>query len=324
MNLHKPRLNRALSAFDCAKRRWTAIPLRDPHNPVVQRPSSSSRPAEAPAVRKQTLTLTTWNVQASHWSSMPEERCDLIIDHILNGPKSPDVIHLQEVASRVRQFLLNDARIRSRFLATDAEDDTSFKGVPFATMTLLSTTRFRSPLSAEEKGKDEGGSQLVLDSVFRTQLPSRFERDALCVNIASPAAPGTLLRLLNVHLDSLDSQFRRVLQMHVLAGLLREPGCGSGIIAGDFNALTADDHALVDKHGLVDAWVALHGSTGEADGGATWGVGVELEDGSRPGRLDKVVMLGLQPVEIEVLRPGFVEPHRRWSDHCGLRCTFTV
>jgi len=188
-------------------------------------------------------------------------------------------------------------------------------------MTLLSSKRFSSPLLAEEAG--EGGSKMVLDSVFRTRLPSRYKMDGLCVNIAAPAVPGSVLRLLNVHLDSLDSQFRRLVQMHVLAGLLREPGCSGGIIAGDFNAILPEDHMLVDKHELVDAWVALHGSTTGPDGGATWGVGVELGE-LKPGRLDKVVMLGLRPDEIEVLQPGLLGAYTPWSDHCGLGCTFTI
>ena len=144
-------------------------------------------------------------------------------------------------------------------------------------MTLRSSKRFGSPLLAEEE-KGEGGSKMVLDSVFRTELPSRYERDALCVDIATPAAPDQVLRLFNVHLDSLDSQFRRALQMMVLADFLRDPGCSDGIIAGEFNAILTDDHVLVDKHELVNAWLALHGSTTGPDGGATWGVGVELED----------------------------------------------
>ena len=320
MFLDRIRVGRALSAFDRASHRWAAIPLHDPHDPITQRPSS--RPADAHAVGKQTLSLTSWNIQASKPRSVA--RSKLILDHIFKGPKFPDIILLQEVTSSARQSLLSDPRVRSNFLTTDAQDDTSFKGVPFATMTLLSSKRFGSPLLAEEKGEGEGGSKMVLDSVFRTQLPSRYERDALCVNIAAPAAPGQVLRLFNVHLDSLDSQFRRALQMHVLAGLLREPGCSGGIIAGDFNAILPEDHALVDKHELVDAWVALHGSTTGPDGGATWGVGVELEDGLKPRRLDKVVMLGLQPDEIEVLQPGLIDAYTPLSDHCGLRCTFTI
>ena len=33
---------------------------------------------------------------------------------------------------------------------------------------------------------------------------------------------------------------------------LREPGCGGGIIAGDFNAISPEDDGLVDKNKLVD------------------------------------------------------------------------
>ena len=45
MFLYRDRLGRALSAFDHARHRWVAIPLRDPHDHVAQR--SSSRPADA-------------------------------------------------------------------------------------------------------------------------------------------------------------------------------------------------------------------------------------------------------------------------------------
>ena len=238
----------------------------------------------------------------------------------MKGPKFSDIILLQEVTSSARQSLLDDPRVRSGFLTTDAEDDTSFKGLPFATMTLLSSKCFGSPLLAEE---GEGGGRLMLDSVFRMELPSRCGRDALCVGITTPAAPGAVLRLLNVHLDSLDSHFRRALQMRELVGVLREPRCSGGIIAGDFNAILPDDHRLVDKYELLDAWVALHGST-RPDGGATWGVGVGLKGRLKASRLDNVAMLGLKPGEIEVLQPGLIEPDRPWSDHCGLRCTFTI
>ncbi|KNZ81124.1 hypothetical protein J132_03116, partial [Termitomyces sp. J132] len=187
--------------------------------------------------------------------------------------------------------LLGDPRVQSSFLTTDADSDTAFNDVPFATMTLLSNKRFHS--------------KVVVDSVFRTELPSRYGRDALCVNIRHPAEPGSILRLLNVHLDSLHSQFRRTLQIHVLADLLREPGCKGGIVASDFNAI-------------------LHGSKSGPDGGATWGVGAKLEDGLEPGRLDKVVMLGLQPNEIKILQPGLIGGNTRWNDHCGLHCTFTL
>src|SRR6266436_7863812 len=98
------------------------------------------------------------------------------------------------------------------FLTTNTEDDTSYK-----TMMLLSSKHFGSLLLNEE---GEGGGKLMLDSVFCMELPSRYRRDALCMDITAPAASGAVFRLLNVHLDSLDLHFRRALQMLVLAGLL--------------------------------------------------------------------------------------------------------
>lgn len=299
------RLPRALSSFNHVTHRWAAMPLRDPH----QRPSSN--PADA--IGNQSLTLTSWNIQA--WPG-PLARSKFILDHILNGPNFSDIIHLQEVTPSVRQSILDDPRVRSGFLMTDAEDDTSFQRVPFATMTLLSDKRFGSPLL------DEEWSSLMVDSVFRMELHSRCGRDALCVNIIDPAVPDAVVSLLNVHLESQKPHFRRSLQILALANLLREPKCRGGIIAGDFNAILAEDHRLVDELGLLDAWVALHGSTGS--NGATWDVGVELRGGRKACRLDKVVMLGLKPDEIEVLQPGLFGPSRPWSDHCGLCCTFTI
>jgi len=205
----------------------------------------------------------------------------------------------------------------------------SFENVPFATMMLLSSARFASSLDSQKEG--EGGGKLMLGRVSRVALPSKYGRDALCVDIIPQTAPGTVFRLINVHLDSLwDTLHYRAQQMEILADVLSEPGCGGGIIAGDFNAISPEDDGLVDKNKLADAWVALHGRAGPD--GATWGVGVERRDGLGPGRLDKVAMMGSKAEEMEVLRPGPIEVPRPgekpveipWSDHCGLRCTFTV
>ena len=202
---------------------------------------------------------------------------------------------------------------------TDAEDDTSFNRRPFATMTLLSNKRFGSPFLDEE---GEGGGRLMLDSVFRMELPTRDRKDALCVKINAPAASGEVFRPLNVHFDSRDAQFRRTPQIVELFALLREARCRGGTIAGDFSEKPPYDHRIVDENKLIDAWVALHGST-PLDG-EPWAVSVKLEDGMKAGRLGKVLMSGLEPDEIEVLRPSLVGADRPWSDRCGLRCTFTI
>ena len=133
---------------------------------------------------------------------------------------------------------------------TNTEDDTSYK-----TMMLLSSKHFGSPLLNEE---GEGGGKLMLNSVFHMELPSRYGRDTLCMNIATPAASGAIYHLLNVHLNSLDSHFQHALQMLALALLLHEPRCRGGIITGDFNAILPKDHRLINKHGLLDACIRKH------------------------------------------------------------------
>ncbi|KAH8997848.1 Endonuclease/exonuclease/phosphatase [Lactarius hatsudake] len=307
------RLWRTLSAFNPSTRMWAPVHSRNAQSQVTQR-----------------LSLTSWNIDA--FSSRAVSRAKLILGHIFEGPKSSDIIFLQEVTPDVRASLLDDARVRAAFLVTDAEDPTSFEKVPFATMTLLSSARFASSLDSQKEGDGiEAREKLMLGRVSRVTLPSKYGRDALCVDIMPPTTPGTVFRLINVHLDSLgDTLHFRAQQMEILADLLREPGCGGGLIAGDFNAISPEDDGLVDKNNLVDAWVALHGRANPD--GATWGVGVERRDGLGPGRLDKVATMGLKAKEMEVLHPGPIEVPRPgenpveipWSDHCGLRCTFTI
>ncbi|KAL6299810.1 Endonuclease/exonuclease/phosphatase [Sparassis latifolia] len=281
------RLSRTPSAFNRSIRRWEPIPLRNVQSQGTQ-----------------TLSLISWNIDA--FSSRPVSRAKLILSHILKEPESPDILFLQEVTPEVRASLLDDARVRAAFLATDAEDQTSFEDVPFATMTLLSSARFTSLLDSQKGGDGiERGDNFMLGPVSRVILPSKYRRDALCLHY-------------------------RAQQMKILANVLREPGCSGGIIAGDFNAISPGDDGLVDENELVDAWVALHGGA-DLDG-ATWGVGLERRDGLGPRRLDKVAMMGLKAQEIKVLRPGTIEVPRPgekpveipWSDHCGLRFTFII
>ncbi|KAH9992893.1 hypothetical protein BJV77DRAFT_1000439 [Russula vinacea] len=265
------RLMRTLSAFNPSTRMWTPIPSRNAQSQVAQRPSLTSRKID-----------TSWTQS--------------LLSHILEGPKSPDIIFLQEVTPNVRAALLEDARA---FLVTDAEDQTSFEGVPFATMTLLSSARFASGAESQEEGDGiGGGGKFTLGCVSRVTLPSKYGRDGLCVDIIPPtAAPGTVFRLINVHLDSLWYTLPfRAQQMKILADVLREPGCSGGIIAGDFNAISPEDEGLVDKNDLVDAWVALHGRAGPRGGTA--------------GQVGQVAMMGLKAEEMEVIRPGRIEVPR--------------
>lgn len=318
------RFHRALCAFSRSTQRWTPINY---HHQETQTISLPSRRIDS--LSMSSLSLVSWNIDA--FSSRPAERAKRIVSHILARPKLPDIVCLQEVTPSVRIFLLDNARVRDAFLVTDAEDGTCFKDVPFATMTMLSRICFDTGPDLPQDDKTERHERFMIRGVSRVRLPSKYRREALYIDIILPRIPGVVLRLVNVHLDSLeDTLLYRAQQMEILGHILREPGCSGGLIAGDFNAISSGDDGLLGKNGLVDAWVSLHGVADLA--GATWGVGIERQDGLRQGRLDKIAMTGVTATDMKVLRPGLIEVpvpggesrEIPWSDHCGLTCTFTV
>ena len=94
------------------------------------------------------LSLVTQNLDA--FSSRPITRAKLLLDGILEGSKCPDVILLQEVTSDVHAAILANPKVREAFLVTDAQDQTSFEGVPFANMMLLSSKRFAFALESQQ------------------------------------------------------------------------------------------------------------------------------------------------------------------------------
>lgn len=317
-------LQRTVSVFVSSTQRWAPVPS-------IYAPKRVARRFPPPTW----FSLITQNLDGL--SSRPVARArqlldNLLRDHLFRKCKVPDIIFLQEVTLGVRDAILDDPKIRNAFLVTDAEDKTSFDDVPFANMTLLSSQRFAiDPESQREKDRVQGGEKFRLGPVSRIALPSKYGRHALSVDIISPYDLDTACRLVNVHLDSLGVTLpNRIKQVKILSDLLREPGCGGGLIAGDFNAISPEDHTLLDKNELVDAWVKLHGEQGLD--GATWGIGVDRQDGLGPGRLDKVAMLGVQADSMEILPPGLIEVPKPggisdivpYSDHHGLKLSFMV
>ncbi|KAH6886074.1 Endonuclease/exonuclease/phosphatase [Coprinopsis sp. MPI-PUGE-AT-0042] len=311
---------RILSSFNPSKRLWVPTSSRRVPKEVTPPVAQSSR-----------LSLVTQNLDA--FSSRPVSRTKLLLQSIIDESECPDIVFLQEVTSDVRTSILDNPKVREAFLVTDAEDQTSFEEVPFANMTLLSKRRFGfEPESPHEEGSIEPEQKFPFGSVSRVPLPSKYGRCALSVDIIPPSSsPARIYRLINVHLDSLGHTLPfRTEQVEILANLLREPGCDGGLIAGDFNAISPQDHGLLANSGLVDAWIALYGA--EVPSGATWGVGDKQPDGLGPGRLDKVAMLNVEAENMEIVRPGRIEVPRpggdsryiRCSDHCGLKLTFTV
>jgi tyrosyl-DNA phosphodiesterase 2 len=297
--------------------------------------SASSR--SAPHTSQQAIeyntnfVLATWNIDA--FAALPQPRVSGILSRLISLVPAPDIIFLQEVSRPALAFLLGDESVREAWISSEA-DSKNWGGASFATMTLLSKALFR-----------EG--RVRIGPVWRVKFDSRFQRDALCCDIFVPSsnpasssgeAGETLVRLINVHLDSLAIvPSLRPQQLSIVASSLRS--VGRGLVAGDFNPVLPEDRTLVEENGLVDAWQELR----QGEDGFTWGMGGK--EPYPPGRLDKVALLGLVARDIEVMDPGAVvrpgarvglgglieaseqEPQQEgyelapWSDHSGLKCT---
>lgn len=284
------------------------------------------------------LRLVTWNVDA--FGDSHESRMDGILSKLqqmLADDNGPDVVFFQEVSRKALAHLLQSGCFREQWVSSEA-DETNWADVPFATMTLLSRASFEA-LSDTHANRPGSTNASTADAgsrvwpVWRVEYPSRFKRDALCCDIFWDTE--TRIRLINVHLDSLPIQpNQRPRQVAIAANFLRTAGMGRGVITGDWNPVSEEDTALVEENGLVDAWEILR----PGEDGYTWGLDGKSEP-FPPGRLDKVAVLGLKPLDIKVLHPqklsvdhgsggemtaGNGEEGVPWSDHSGLFCSFVI
>lgn len=321
--------------FDKSTSRWATV--------VHSAPSSAEGPEKTPREISSTpnLRLLTWNIDA--FGDRQESRLEGILfklQQMLADGNGPNVIFFQEVSRKALAYLLQHAWIRENWILSEA-DETSWADVPFATMTLLSRSQFGDIISEPELASSRSTADSTynepyysLGPVWRIKYPSRFNRDALCCDILWNRT--VRIRLVNIHLDSLPIQPNlRPRQIAIAASLVRTAGLDYGAIAGDWNPVTEDDKSLVQQNELVDAWDYLH--PGGGYDGFTWGL-----DGRAPfppGRLDKIAVLGLKPVDIQIIHPGELAPvvdsgeestvgNGReavpWSDHSGLVCSLSV
>lgn len=303
---------------------WHAFNKTTSNWEVVQPDLSQT---STPTPQESKLRLLTWNIDA--FGEKPEPRTEAILSKIrqmLTDGNGPAIIFLQEVSKKALSHLLQDDWIRETWISSEA-DETNWAGVQFATMTLLSRSRFSPVASQPSPGTTPSSAWgFSLGPVWRVRYPSRFQRDALCCDILWDRT--TRIRLVNVHLDSLPIQPNlRPQQVSIAADLLRAAGGGGrGLIAGDWNPVTEGDASLVRENGLVDAWEHLR----PGEDGFTWGLDGKGEP-FPPGRLDKVAVLGLTAKDIEVMHPGTLQTATDsgddtvvpWSDHSGLICSFT-
>lgn len=274
-------------AFDTTTLKW--VPVQPGHLDA----RAHSRP----------LRLVTWNVDA--FGDKHESRIDGILSKLqgmLSTGSGPDIVFFQEVSRKALAHLLQSAHFREHWASSEA-DETNWADVPFATMTLLSRSSFGVLSDTVQSGLEPTFSSTVDIGnrpcpVWRVKYPSRFKRDALCCDIFWGTE--TRIRLINVHLDPLPIQpNRRPGQVAIAAKLLRTAGVGRGVIAGDWNPVSEEDATLVQENRLVDAWERLH----PVEEGFTWGLDCKVQPSPR-ARLDKVAVLGLKPLDMQVIRPG--------------------
>lgn len=310
----RTRRNIILSAFHYKINRW--VPIYPPAVPYRQ---------EVPQVG--TLSLLTWNIDFA--SILAIRRTAALMNYIFST-KVPVILFLQEVRPDIHTLLLQHQSIRQHFLITDTKETTFHKSRnSYSNLILLAKRRFNfwSNEGCLIQAADPTGYSVGYAS--REKLPSVFGRDGLFVDLIPQKAPNTYIRLINVHLDSLDHVQFRSKQLHWLANTLSDDGCSGGLIAGDFNAVTPKDDGLLPMNNIEDAWLSLHGD--QHPNACTWSMprrhGFTYPP---PGRLDKVAMRGLTATKMQIIRPGTIEVPKPagksdfvpWSDHSGLLCYF--
>ena len=160
---------------------------------------ASPTPRNIDTARTQALSLVSWNIDAfSLWPSHVPNSSSAISSRVRN---LRTLISSKEATPDIRGFLLDDARVRAAFLVTDAEGKTSFEAWLLRRWHCRPVRACLRPRFAEGDGR---GTERVHARVCRPRgLPSKFGRDALCVDIIPPTARDTFFRLINVHRASL-------------------------------------------------------------------------------------------------------------------------
>jgi tyrosyl-DNA phosphodiesterase 2 len=273
--------------------------------------------------------LITWNIDVLSPGGPP--RMAAALDHlqelVSKAPpgSEPIVIFLQEMSKKDVELIQETKWVQNKFYVTDLAGDQwtqpSF-GPLYGTTTLIDKT-------------------LVVDhKPFRVQVPSRFQRDALFVDIRVRPDSKRVLRLCNTHLESLVAQPPvRPLQVTRAAAYLKDSNNYASVLAGDLNAIEPFDRTLHSENGLKDAYLELGGKE-DADEGYTWGQQAPkaLRDQFGCSRMDKAFYWGhMQAMAFERIGEGVEvrdEQERHSirgaggeifaSDHLGLSILFQL
>ncbi|KAL4916421.1 Endonuclease/exonuclease/phosphatase [Aspergillus aurantiobrunneus] len=263
-------------------------------DPPRWRPSTPEhiRQQPASAANIDRIHLVSWNIDFSTPAS--SERMTTALQYLRdlqsehdqkNGP--PTVIFFQEMVASDLHLIQQAPWVREKFYVTDLSGS-RWRG-SYGTSTLVDR-------------------RLALQRAFRVPYAlSTMQRDGLFVDIK---VHNSIIRLCNTHLESLASgTTRRPVQMKLASEFMHGTNDTSGddvplpaphaaILAGDLNAFAPEDADSPRACNLQDAFLALGGREGTADG-FTWGYQNPswMADKFPCGRLDKVLFCGA----IEVL-----------------------
>jgi tyrosyl-DNA phosphodiesterase 2 len=259
------------------------------------------------------LTIISWNVDFARPEA--DRRLKAALDYLQvfafpgHGRGKPPhcLILLQEIDIDAFNTLLAHPWVREWFTVVPGSVEDGWpKGWTYGTVTLV-----HAPLA---------NSACV-------HFESWMGRNALVTDITVAGGGeaeqgGRILRVVNTHLESLPQGTpTRVVQMGVIAGMLREVG---GITCGDMNAIAPSDATLPEQNGLLDAWELRR--DGEDEEGTTWGY--QPMTRYPPGRLDKILYTESDVFRIKDVRRlavGLKMPGGGWvSDHYGLACSVEV
>ncbi|EKM58312.1 uncharacterized protein PHACADRAFT_252530 [Phanerochaete carnosa HHB-10118-sp] len=265
------------------------------------------------------MQLLTWNVDAM--ADGCQDRIVTILtyaQHKLfkcpNGEQpEPCCILLQEVRQDALPAILDHKWVRDHFVVCPTKAEHWPGGVGYGNVTLVARTIPVVGAWIMEYGYSAMKRHALIVDV-------RLSSHALSEGAAGGEERELMLRIANVHLESLTQGASfRPWQLRDAVDSLTGGAVDGGIVAGDMNAITAQDWGLPAWAGLADAW------RGPEDGrGNTWGYQPPTKE-FLPGRLDKI--LYLPNGEIEVDTPGRVGVGAKtaggqWaSDHFGLLAT---
>jgi tyrosyl-DNA phosphodiesterase 2 len=261
----------------------------------ISPPQLPSSAIPEPAIDTEAIRLISWNIDVL--VGYAEERMRAALQYLdrliaLTPNEVPVVVFLQEMGQSDLEQIRDAVWIKQRF--NIAEIDHLHWLSPYYGTNVLVDRR------------------LAIKNIFRVPWVSKFDRDGLFVDIAltntqDPHGNPKLLRLCNVHLESLVANPPvRPSQMALASQYLKKPEVAASLVAGDMNAIQPFDRTLYSENGLRDAYLELGGQE-DSDDGYTWGYQVPqwLRDKFGCSRMDKILLRGaLQPRKFERIGMG--------------------